>query len=530
MLKRKFLIPLFLTLLVVACKKEKTTWGSDWVVPMVNDTLDIKTLENDSTLGTTSGGFYTVDLTRTVMNIGLSDLLEVPDTSIIQDFVLAVPSINVPAGYTIVNEIEEHQINIPSAQLKRIRVSNGLIRVKVYNPISTICFFNVQLPGVIKNGQVFSQNYSVPAANGSQPGIATADLDISGYTLDLTGVNGDSYNTLQSMMVITSDPAGGSIQVTNQHVFKVEAKFENIRMDYARGYFGQRSFTDTTNYLLNTLDVYESGQLDIPGSFLQVEIENGIKINAIAKITSVKNTNSSGNTVVLSSPQIGTDILIEQATGSWNTLSSSTTQLEFTPTNSNLEEYIENLGKDHQLGFGIYLNPWGNMSGGWDEVFPNSRLKIKVKAQLPLSIGMDDLTLRDTFDINLKQNKNVSHVEYGELVLDASNAFPFSGKIQLYFLDENGTVLHSVSPTEKVESSVFGVLDPVSGLKKKQSQVAIPLGVSVINDLELIKKVIVRVKLDTPDAVSGNNTLQPIPAGAFMAVKLKANFRLKAVL
>ena len=530
MLKRKFLIPLFLTLLVVACKKEKTTWGSDWVVPLVNDTLDLKTLENDSTLGTTSDGFYTVDLTRTLLNIGLSDLLEVPDTSIIQDFVLAVPSINVPAGYTIVNEIEEHQINIPSAQLKRIRVSNGLIRVTVFNPISTICFFNVQLPGVTKNGQVFSQNYSVPAANGSQPGIATADLDISGYTLDLTGINGDAYNTLQSMMVITSDPAGGSVLVTNQQVFKVEASFENIRMDYARGYFGQRTYSDTTNYLLNVLNIYESGFLDIPSTFLQVEIENGIKINAKAKITLVKNTNSSGNTVALVSPQIGSDILIDQATGSWNSLTSSHTQLDFTPSNSNLEEYIENLGKDHQLGFGIYLNPWGNVSGGWDEVFPNSRLKVKVKAQLPLSIGMDDLTLRDTFDIDIKQDKNITHVESGELVLNATNAFPFSGRIQLYFLNENGVVLHILSTVDKLESAVYGTTDPVSGLKKKQSQVTIPLGSNVISDLNEIKKVVVRVKLDTPHESTGSNTLQAIPAGAFMAVKLKANFRLKAVL
>jgi hypothetical protein len=529
-LKIKFLIPLLFTLLVVACKKEKTTWGSDWVVPLVNDTLDIKQLENDSTLGTTSNGFYTVDLSRTVLNIGLSDLLEVPDTSIVQDFVLAVPSINVPPGYTIVNEIEEHQINIPGAQLKRIRVSSGVIRVKVFNPVATICFFNVQLPGVTKNGQVFSQNYSVPAAIGGQPGIATAELDISGYTLDLTGVNGNLYNTLQSMMVITSDPAGGSILITNQQVFKVEAKFENIRMDYARGYFGQRSFTDTTNYVLNVLDVYESGALDIPGSFVQIEIENGIKISAKARITSVQNTNALGNTLALSSPQIGNDILIDQASGSWNTLTNSVTQLEFTPTNSNLEEYIENLGKDHQLGFGIYLNPWGNVSGGWDEVFPNSRLKVKVKAQLPLSLGMDDLTLRDTFNIDLKQDKNLTHVESGELVLNATNAFPFSGKLQLFFLGENGAVLHTVNPIEKVESSVYGVLDPITGLKKKQSQVAIPLGISVINDLDLIKKVVVRVKLDTPDELTGNNVLQPIPAGAFMAVKLKANFRLKAVL
>ncbi len=112
MLRRLFI--LFVTgVLLSSCRKEKTSWESDWVVPLVRDTLSLTELENDSTLSVDGAYNYTVDLTRTLANIRLIDSLTIPDTTIVQDYVLAVSSITVPPGYTIVNQIEEHEINMP---------------------------------------------------------------------------------------------------------------------------------------------------------------------------------------------------------------------------------------------------------------------------------------------------------------------------------------------------------------------------------------------------------------------------------
>jgi hypothetical protein len=51
----------------------------------------------------------------------------------------------------------------------------------------------------------------------------------------------------------------------------------------------------------------------------------------------------------------------------------------------------------------------------------------------------------------------------------------------------------------------------------------------MILDLDLIKKIAVQVKLDTPNPQSGFNEIMNIPAGAFMSVKMKARFKLRAV-
>jgi hypothetical protein len=518
---------LFLLALATSCRKEKTNWDSDWVVPVVNDTLSFKNLVNDSTLAVDALGFYELDLTRTIIDFGIDKFIQIPDTTIIQDF--NVPTaLTVSPGFSIVNQIEEHTLDVDGIQLKKIRVSEGSIKLKVFNPIETIAFFTVQLPGVSKNGVPFVQNYQAPGGTVASPGITTAVLDLSGYDIDLTGTDGSAYNILQSKLQVTSDPNGPSVSINAQDVFKVQAEFKDVKIDYARGYFGNLSISDTTDYLLEPLANLTAGTIDLPWSDIQIEVINGLKVGAKATIALVKNTNYTGNTVSLSAPQIGTPVFLDPATGSWSSLVNSTEILAFDHINSNVEQYLENLGKKHTLGYKIELNPWGNVSGGWNEIFPNSRLKVRIKAQMPLAVGADGLTLRDTFDFHVAQNQKTTHIESGELVLNAVNAIPLSADAVLFLMDDAGNIIHTVTGTSPVLSAKSGTVDPSDNLQKMSSEVSFVLTSAMILDLDLIKKIAVQVKLDTPNPQTGLNEMMNIPAGAFMSVKLKARFKLRA--
>jgi hypothetical protein len=148
---------------------------------------------------------------------------------------------------------------------------------------------------------------------------------------------------------------------------------------------------------------------------------------------------------------------------------------------------------------------------------------------MPLAIGADGLTLRDTFDFNVNQNQDATHIESGELVLNASNAIPLSAGATLFLMDEAGNVIHTLTGTSPIKSSKFGSVDPLDNLQKMNSEVSFVLTEAMILDLDLIKKVAVQVELNTPNPSSGLNEMMSIPAGAFMAVKLKARFKLRAV-
>ena len=174
-------------------------------------------------------------------------------------------------------------------------------------------------------------------------------------------------------------------------------------MDYARGYFGNKVISDTTETTIDFLTHLTSGLIDLSSANLSFSISNGFKIPAKGTLTVISNENSTGDVVPLTASslnlfQFGEAFNIDPATGGWTDLSSSIKTINFNELNSNVETYLENLGAKQKIGYSIQLNPWGNTSGGWNEIFPNSHLKVSIDASLPLLIGADGLTIRDTCD------------------------------------------------------------------------------------------------------------------------------------
>lgn len=522
---KRFIYFLLAMPLLIACKKEKTVWETDWGVPLVSDTLDLSNLVNDTTLAVNPGGFYEVQLERTLFDISINDLVEIPDTTIQEAFTIAFANFTASPGFSFVNSFEEHQILIPDIQLKSVILDKGYIDIVVKNPIATTTLFNVKLPGVSKDGVVFNNQYSAPPGTNADPGIGTATIDLSGYTLDLTGLTGSGNNSLVSQITVMTDPTGSAVTITDQDVTRVDASFHDVKVSYARGYFGNLVFSDTTDLLIDALNIYGSGALDLGATNISFEIENGMKVPASGRLHSVSNTNSAGDVVTLSGSQLGTSFYLDPATGSWNTLNPATKTIEFTSDNSNIEAYLENLGNKHLIGYSFEMNPWGNSSGSWNEIFPNSRLKVKMRATMPLSIGMDDLVLKDTFAIDLNQTENDVKVLSGEMILNASNSFPFSADVSLNFLDANGVLLHQVPSSGIIQSGQFGTINASSGLNVKDSEIRFLLANAVLDDLALIKQVVVVSMFKTENPSNGMNEQMLIPAGAYLAVKLRSKFK-----
>ncbi|NCA21827.1 MAG: hypothetical protein EBS86_11915, partial [Crocinitomicaceae bacterium] len=208
----------------------------------------------------------------------------------------------------------------------------------------------------------------------------------------------------------------------------------------------------------------------------------------------------------------------------------STQQLNFDENNSNIKNYLENLGSNQTIGYKLQLNPWGNTSGGNDEIFPFSKIKLKVKAQLPLALSTNGLTLKDTFDLNLEQDLSKTHVESGVISLNATNSFPLSCDAVLYLMDSTNVILHTVVANSQISSSLMGAIDNIDGLYKKKSKVDFILNEAALKDINKIKKVMVEASFNTPNPSNGINELQSIPLGAFLAVKLNVKLNTKIIL
>ena len=514
---------------LVSCKKEETAWNVDLEAPLLHDTLSLKNWVNDSTL-TETNGEIDIDVTRTLLDIGLSELIKIPDTSVTQLFSPIITLNNIPPGTTFVNAIEEHSFDLDDIQLKSIRVKDGRVKVKVYNPLGTKVLFKVQMPGVTQNGVMFEQNYSVDAGSVANPTVKEEWLELSNYQIDLRGVSGLEFNILQTKLSLTTDPNGVPVSISSAYDFKFEASLTDIKVDYAKGYFGSKVFSDVADFNIDFLSKITEGTLDLPETALQISIENGIKVPVRGQLHYLKNTNQLGNTVSLTSPEIGPSFYISPAVGAWSSLQFISQELSFDPVNSNLESFLENLGAANEASYEVQLNPWGNTSAGNDEAFPNSRIKVKASAQLPLKLGLDGLTLRDTFDINFKQNDAQTHVESGLIYIDVTNAFPFSCDPVLYLMTEDGQILHTLIGSSQISSCEMAAIDPIDGLKKQSSHIEFLLGKEQLADLALLKKIIVEARFDSPNSSTGISEPKQVQAKAFLSFKLRMKLNTKVIL
>lgn len=503
----------------VSCKKEATRWQTDWLLPVLNDTLSLSNLYNDSTLSI-NGTQIDINLSRTLLDLSLSDLVKIPDTTITQQYQSNFTVNNVTPGFVFVNSVKVHDLDLGDIQLKKVRVESGQIQLKVYNPLNTAVLYQIELPGVTQNGQVFIQNYTVQPGTVQNPTIATENIDLSGYEINLGGLQGLEFNKIQSKLTLKTDPNGQAVSIYNNQVFKYEATFENLRFDYAKGYFGSTLLADQQQFTLPYLDKITSGSLTLPDLSLDLQIENGFKMALRAQIEQLSATNTQGQSVALNAPSIGPSMFLAPAVGNWNTLQPSTLNLHFDQNNSNIKSYLENLGAFQQLSYQLQPNPWGNTAQGHDEAFAHSHLRLKVSAQMPMALSADGLTLQDTFALNLAQDLNKTHVTGATVVLDATNAFPLACDLVLYFM-KDGQILHTVIADAQLASAALGQIDPSDGLLKKKSKIKIVLPPALVADLQDLNEVAVAATFATTDPSSGLAVQQHVQAHAFLALQLQ---------
>lgn len=523
----------YLTVLIIlslySCKKEPTVWETDWSIPLIGDRLELDDLVNDSTLESNGSGGYNLILSRNLIELDLEDFVAIPDTTIENAITIAFPSLNVPPGFTISNTADETDISVADLELKDVHVKSGTIVFHVQNPIETAIEFGVTLPGTTVDGIPFSASYTVPSANGTITGNASQEFDITDYSFDLRGLAQNKHNLFVSQIDVTSDPNGQTVTMTNTDSIKFFVEFKNIKLDYARGYFGSSAVSDNIHKHISAIDAYQSGVLDIPSLNIDLSIVNGIKVGARATVQSLTSVNSSGGFVDLNHPMIGNSINLDPATGSWSNLVPSVNTINFNSVNSNIEAFIENLGKDYFIDYKIELNPYGNISGGWDEMFPQSKLALQTDINMPLQIGLDQFILMDTFDIEIDPQQ-ITNIQEGSLLLHTFNAFPLSADIQLRFINKNGNTMFTVNSDQPIRSSEFGSVDPNSGLIVSEDQVYLSLSSSELDALGNTKKIIARITLNTPDPTSGNNTITDIPFGAYLDLQLSTLFKLKTAI
>ena len=510
---------------LISCKKEKTTWGTSWRAPLFEDTVGFSSLIDSNKITVQSDNSLRLNLEESLLQLDLFEFLNLPDTSVVQDYNLPFASLSVTAGASFVNDIQEFVFDLGDVQLTDIIIARGEARVIIENPIEEPAIFNISLPGVTKNGVEFSQIKTIPPAVNGVNGKDELVFDFADYHLDLRGEDGNSFNKLQSQMLVSTDPVGNDVLVTNQDVFKFTLDISELEVKYARGYFGQINLSDTVSYDVKELGNLIDGSIDIDDVNIDFRVRNGVNVNGEINLSKLSSEDVDGNIVNMTSGQINTAQSVNAAQSDFSTTQPSDAFFNFTSLNSNIEDFIENLGYRYEVGYNVSINPWGNTSGGYDEIFEGALIDLAIITDIPMRIALNDLHYRDTIDFDVKQNLDGNYVKSGDMILKVKNSFPFGGNFSLSFLNEDQQILTTISSTETIVPAYTEVANSINGFPSNENELTYTLTETDVAHLNNAPSIVIDFKVD-----GANNALQTIYKESELILQLLTDFEFQHAL
>ncbi len=437
--KKQQFIFLLLALVLFACKKEATTWEHRIRAPLLKGDLDIGELLPAEDLEADASRRLTLVRVDTLFQLPLDSILELPDTTLKKSYTAPVGGTTVSPGQSLINTDQTRVLQLPKSELSRVVLQKGTLHYEIKSTIGEQTLYEYRIPAATKNGQPLEVNASVPAGSQNDPSIVTGQRDLEGYKLDLTGPNGGKVNRFKTETQVRTDPGGSDVTLEANDSLVMRNSFIGAEPSFAKGYFGQHSFDRPyEEKALGLFDKIRSGSIDIDSVKVTFTIDNGIGMDARARIPMLKATGGQDN-VSLSHSMIGQPINLSRASYKNGTMDHTVHKEVLTPQNSNVDAFIEALPQriGHELE--LLTNPLGDISNGNDILLRGHTVHGRMRITLPLAFIANELTLADTLDWNIGNDGQSRKIEEGTFFLNVGNGFPMAMELSLHLHAKNGT-------------------------------------------------------------------------------------------
>jgi hypothetical protein len=497
-LKTSFLILIIIS--IISCRKNpgSASWDVDVAAPLINSSLTINNILADSLLQVNPDSSINIVYNNTLYSFYIDSLFVIPDTIKQINYSFPINWPNAYPGFPLLNNTDNKILNLGSALITKIIIKKGYVNLKISSTFAGQILCKYEIPSASFNGNQLELTDLVPAASSTTPANYYRKVDISGYTFNLTGPNGNSANILTSIIHAWVDPDGDSVDLNMNDSLIILATFDSLEIEYAKGYFGTQAVESGIKSAdFDLFNKITSGSLSLEDMHLVLSISNGFGVDASLLIHEIKSVHSStGNTVMLNSPFIGSLINISRAQETYNPADPvNPTDYSLNFDNSNFKQLIENLPDKIEYSIDVTTDPLGNISCGNDFAYNQYGFKADLNLEIPLSVIATNLTLTDTLDFNLDRPAE-DIVNSGILTLIADNGFPFSASAQMYLLDENYQITDSlISVNNTILSAPLDAQDKAIG--KKKSKIIIPVSGNRLDNIYDAKKIILTVKFNT---------------------------------
>jgi hypothetical protein len=398
----------------------------------------------------------------------------------------------------LVNKSQKFILKGLPVELKYARVRSGFVSVAMYSTLQDSVKFTYELPSASIGGVPFTIKHTLPPAPVGGVSSYTDSRDFSGYEVDFSGQNHDTVNTMYNTFIASIDSTGLMKTISLTDSFYANIGFVDILPEYARGYLGNDTFLigpgQAPVEIFNKITVDQFSLEDVD---LSITANNGTGMDATVSINQMESVNTKKNTTVpLTGSVLTAPINIVRATdnGGFQPVNYTNTTLQINNSNSNASSFIENLPNQVNYSLSLITNPNGNVLNYGDFIHYTDGIKFDLNLEIPLSLIAGNLVLTDTLDFALNE-VDLDQITGGTMTLIAKNGFPLDMHLQLYMLNEAGTIIDSLLTQNLILAAPIGNNNKVK--EKRESRLLIPVTPERIDELFICKKMLIKARLDT---------------------------------
>jgi hypothetical protein len=414
----------------------------------------------------------------------------------VHDAIAAFPS------QDIISLNQELTQNVGARKFTYIDCKEGTLDVQITSAIQQPLKLTYKMVGAYdKSGNPLVATSLVPAAQNGVLSTVTQSYDLSGYSINLTGVDGTKFNTYTQIISAHIDSTGIQTHISSTDSVHIQYFLRGIKPNYIKGYAGRDTIHFQGNSPFTIANLFAGNSpnaLKFDKASISVSIENGIGVDGQVNINSLTGVNSNGTTVALtdnsSSPVIGRTLYIGKATDF--PLTPKTTTFNINSATSNVSSFISNLPNQINYDVLIKTNPYGNRGTYDDFAYLTSPMKVNVDVNIPLSLIASNLTLLDTFNFSLGYSKkDVANIKDGTLHLIMYNKFPLQANVTLMAYDSAWNFLDTLMTNAQLDPAA--VDNTCRATVAKKTIIDVNASAAVIDKLRSATHAVMRVVFNT---------------------------------
>ncbi len=497
-----------LALGLASCSVDGTNWDVDATAPVVETKLDLTNLIGSDNLSVAPDSAINVAVDVPLYTFSFDTISNLPSQKTVYTYTWIYPTITLPGGAVLPGNTSDLDLTGTDFKLSRFDVKHGKLRCTLKSTLAQRLIFRYYIPKATKNGAMLEFiDTLVGTPVSSDTVVFVKEFVIDDYQIDLSGPDGDDFNSLTSFLdvsTVVGDP--GCVLTNGATLFKTETELVEITPEYAKGYLGQYNFNSIgSNTNFSELQMVQGGLIDVENINMNLVFHNTIGADLSFNPTEIKAVNTrTGQQVVLTHSSIGTTININRATENLsvvNPVTESNYTFNITSSNSNIESFLELIPDQLSLLANVNLNQYGNTGGYTDFFYYDFPTFIQLQLNMPLKFAATDLLLIDTIDNPFGSLDILDPIQDGEFIVRVENKFPLESDLQLYMLDNTGTITDSIFANTLVAAAPVDIND--RGIQAITTDLIISATAANIQQLKNANQLILKANFNTSPASSG---------------------------